>query len=263
MKRNYCGHTPFYCAGNSHNPTLIFLHGFMGSGADWLPVMESLSDRFYCIAPELPGHHSSPLPLRSGFRAYSQTVLAQIKNMTRAPCSLVGYSMGGRIALHLGLHHPTLFHTIILESASPGLPGAEARKSRKNEDLKVCNQLKKMELHKFLNKWFEKPIFRSLSPELKQTLIRSRRGQNPQLLARVLQAAGLGHMPSLWLKLRRNTVPQLLITGELDTKFKRIAAEMKRAGTGLKAISAPGCSHIVHLENPQFFIRQCRTFLVK
>ena len=46
-------------SGDPHRPAILFLHGFLGSSADWAGTISALDERFYCVAPDLPGHGRS------------------------------------------------------------------------------------------------------------------------------------------------------------------------------------------------------------
>src|SRR5215210_1944875 len=94
-------------SGDRRSPAVLFLHGFMGSSADWQEVMAALGDRTFCIAPDLPGHGAS-----LGLTTQTYTIEGSARAVTNTLDELgverpivAGYSMGGRIALYLALRY--------------------------------------------------------------------------------------------------------------------------------------------------------------
>ncbi len=90
---------------------ILFLHGFMGNGADWQPVIENLPDSYCSLAPDLPGHGSNlknNWPEGFIFSAWKEELVSVLRRHHIASCHVVGYSMGGRLALYLALHQPEI-----------------------------------------------------------------------------------------------------------------------------------------------------------
>src|SRR3712207_4582359 len=95
-------------SGEPHRPAILFLHGFMGSGADWAHTISALDERSYCVAPDLPGHGSSlgmPHPGAYTIEGAAQALLTLLDELEIERPLIVGYSMGGRLALYLALRH--------------------------------------------------------------------------------------------------------------------------------------------------------------
>ena len=128
-------------------PRIIFLHGFLGSGSDWLTIARQLEKEYCCMPVDLPGHGESGIAANDNPDLFfSETVdaLAElIRKTTSPPCFLVGYSMGGRVALSLLLRHPALFAKAIILSASPGLRTEEERNNRKESDEGIARKIER------------------------------------------------------------------------------------------------------------------------
>ncbi len=96
-------------SGRTRDPAVLFLHGFMGSSRDWSDVIAALEERFRCVAVDLPGHGASlglPYPGSYTIEGAARSVLRLLDELGIASPALVGYSMGGRLALYLALRHP-------------------------------------------------------------------------------------------------------------------------------------------------------------
>lgn len=91
------------------NKAVIFLHGFLGTSEDWIPVMRPLSATTRCISIDLPGHGESNLQSKQGFMIsldlVTEILHKLICDVTTGGVVLVGYSMGARIALHMALKY--------------------------------------------------------------------------------------------------------------------------------------------------------------
>jgi len=124
--------------------TILACHGFTGEGADFEPLRAVLPTGHVLVAPDFPGHGS-----RRGLRApadYSLAAhLATLDESIRAvtePVTLLGYSLGGRLALHWALANPGKFRQLILVGASPGLATEAERTERTYADAAVAKYLR-------------------------------------------------------------------------------------------------------------------------
>ncbi|MCA9660364.1 MAG: alpha/beta fold hydrolase, partial [Myxococcales bacterium] len=118
--------------GAAERPTIVALHGFAGSGEDFSPLIAAPGDALDCdwITVDIPGHGRSAAPERAA--AYAMPAVAAglaelLAAVTRGPYVLLGYSMGGRLALSLvlgdgaaGLVWPRPAG-LILVGATPGI----------------------------------------------------------------------------------------------------------------------------------------------
>jgi 2-succinyl-6-hydroxy-2,4-cyclohexadiene-1-carboxylate synthase len=246
---------------------IVWLHGFMGSGSDWDEVIHHWGDRPLCIAIDLPGHGKTTVTGAATF--YSMPLVARgILHLLDAlhidRCGLVGYSMGGRLALYLALHAPTRFCGVVLESASPGLRTATERQARQEQDANLAQKLMSTDLRVFLGHWYQQPLFAALHQHPSFPAMVSRRLLNdPAQLGRSLRYMGTGRQPSLWNALSNNDTPLRLIVGEHDSKYRQIAAEMGDRHPHCSIITVPNCGHTVHLEQPMDFTRHIHSFYSK
>src|SRR5690242_19189175 len=110
---------------------LVFLHGFLGCKEDWTDVISHLKDHFCCYAIDLPGH--GPLPVTEDI---VQSVFETLQRLKLLRCPIVGYSMGGRIALELAKRYPKEFEKLIVISSHTGLKDEASRQLRWEQDLK-------------------------------------------------------------------------------------------------------------------------------
>lgn len=256
----------FEHAGDSKNPPLLLLHGFGGDSRDWSEeIFEKLTDSFYCLAPDLPGHGRSVFERDEDYlmRKSAAQVVELLDQQSIDTCHLVGYSMGGRLALFLAVRYPDRFQKVVVESGTPGLGAEFERQGRIAEDLQLANQLRKDSIEKFFECWFQQPVFQTLdrdSARFKRMLAR-RLENDPEGLARSLMFMGTGRQPSLWDELHKITADLLLIVGEQDSKFRQTANLMVGLVGRARVAAIEGAGHNVHFEKQDEYIELLRQFL--
>ncbi|HEV8344804.1 MAG TPA: 2-succinyl-6-hydroxy-2,4-cyclohexadiene-1-carboxylate synthase [Candidatus Binatia bacterium] len=255
-------------SGNPDSPAILFLHGFLGSGLDWEEIICGLSDEFYCVAPDLPGHGrtaKSPNPEAYSMRGAAEALQVTLDELRIANPALVGYSMGGRLALHLGMTHPQRWNRIVIESASPGIESALEHAKRKKMDEKKAKQLETIEFEVFLQEWYEQPLFQSLKKDRVRfdRLLERRKINDPAELAKSLRGMSAGVQPPLWHELQRFDIPLLVIAGDGDTKYRKIAKKMARSCKKASLALVDGTWHNVHEENPKEYTTLLRQFLTE
>ena len=241
-------------------PTLVMLHGFTGSAAGWGSHLDTLAAYgLRVIALDLPGHGQSDAPddpRRYAIEYCQQDILAALRGLgvSQGEAVLLGYSMGGRIALYTAFSG--FFRALILESASPGLEDPAEREQRRVSDEALAASIERDGVQAFIDRWEKLPLFASqssLSLEAQEALHRQRLNNRARGLAQSLRGLGTGVQPSLHARLPALPIPVLLIAGELDTKFMAIARSMAQALPRSQLRIVPGAGHAVHLERPEDF----------
>lgn len=211
---------------------LVFLHGFLGCKEDWARVCAGLLPFASCHAFDLPGHGKAP-PITEH---YLEILHAQIESLCISPI-LVGYSMGGRLALQLAERY-AYPHVIALSAHS----GAQTEE-RLQRDLEWVHKLRTRDMHAFLREWYDQPLFASLKarPALLEEIVQRRCVQEPERMAEVLSMLSAARLPPI------HTFPKrcLFLYGEHDEKYKALYAPLPNA----RSVSDSG--HVLHLENPE------------
>jgi 2-succinyl-6-hydroxy-2,4-cyclohexadiene-1-carboxylate synthase len=234
----------------------------MGDCHDFEWAIDNLSG-FCCLAVDLPGHGQTIVQEDSDYQMpnVAQALINLLIELNIKQCILVGYSMGGRIALYLAIHFPQYFSGVILESASPGLASQLERDRRIAKDLKLAEQLESLDFADFIQQWYGNPLFASLvkHPNYPKAIAR-RLCNDPHQLAKSLRSIGLGSQPSLWKSLPEIQLPLLLIVGELDAKFIRINQMMANSCPQASLYKIDSTGHNVHFEAPLQFSKLLQYF---
>lgn len=252
---------PLRTCGRRSSPAVLLLHGFLGSSADWLPVARQLRPAWRCVLPDLPGHGLARFPKRPELYAFDGVARAVCASVTE-PVHLVGYSLGGRLALRLALQHPEKFLSLTLLSASPGLPTAAARAARRRADDALADALEQCGLSAFLVPWYAQTLFGGLrrKPLLLRRLLARRRQNDAAELARLLRGCSVGRQPSLWPQLKQLQLPVLLLAGAQDEKYVRVMRQMQRQIRGAQLGVVPGAGHAIVEEQPARVARALKKF---
>lgn len=250
--------------GASGRPTIVLLHGFMGTGADWVDVAHALQPEFRCLMPDLPGHDS--LPLKAGatgdrFGAYATSLWTKLEPQLPARFVLAGYSLGGRLALHLACLHPGRIDALVLESAHPGLSGAVERERRAAADADWIRRFRAEPWPQVLDAWYDQPVFASLSAAQRCQEVANRAGRSPEVMAEVLDAASLARQPDHWEDLPHLPFPIGFLTGRMDPKFCAVGDRMAELVPDLTLVKLDDLGHNCHAPAPQavagFIHRMC------
>ena len=229
-------------------PPVLLLHGFLGRGADWDAVRAGLPPGRSVLAPDLPGHGAN-LDSTATMDAAAAALAEEIGEVGDGePADVVGYSMGGRLALHLAVRHPEVVRRLALVSASPGLRTETERADRRGLDEQRAQDIE-ADLPAFLDRWYRLPLF-GLPNALRQRLTADRLAHAVAAgLAASLRGMGTGRQPSHWDALAGISVPTLAVAGDRDAKFVALAREMA-AAPGVRAETVPGAAHLLPLERP-------------
>ncbi|MDP2362407.1 MAG: alpha/beta fold hydrolase, partial [Ignavibacteria bacterium] len=141
---------------------VLFLHGFAGCAEDWLPVIEQMPVKYNYIALDIIGHGKSDAPINP-MHYNIESIAAQIKiikdNLTPNKIFLLGYSMGGRIALSYTAMYPDDVKGLILESSTAGIKNDAERQKRYEEDLKLAEFIETHTLEEFIEMWSDQELF--------------------------------------------------------------------------------------------------------
>jgi 2-succinyl-6-hydroxy-2,4-cyclohexadiene-1-carboxylate synthase len=248
-------------------PPLLLLHGFTGTARSWSAVTEAWSADRRVIAPDLLGHGGSDAPVEPALYALDRQATALVDLLTlleAAPATVVGYSMGARLALVLALEHPGTVERLVVESPSAGIDDPAARAARRDADEHLALDIERDGVAAFIDRWEALPLFSShasLPPEVWAAVREERLRHTTTGLAASLRGAGQGAMEPFSDRLAELTMPTLVIGGALDStgleRARRVAAGI--AGARLEVVADAG--HTPHLESPGTFIRIANDFL--
>jgi 2-succinyl-6-hydroxy-2,4-cyclohexadiene-1-carboxylate synthase len=228
------------------------LHGFAGTPQDW--------DFF----PEIKNKinlWSWPLLALTSLDAGADYLAQSAPRSTSKPQILVGYSMGGRLALHALIAHPTVWAGAILISSHLGLKTDSEREARLSQDEMWAQKWQTDPWDQLWSEWNSQAVF-----ENSNLLCRSERDFDRLKLAQVLRGWSLGEQKDLREKYLKIQVPTLFVVGERDLKFLKLQKEFQAEAEALQALhlgfkTVAGAGHRVPWDQPTLFSQSLSQFV--
>jgi 2-succinyl-6-hydroxy-2,4-cyclohexadiene-1-carboxylate synthase len=227
--------------------TVVLLHGFSGTHRAWDGVAARLHpQRYRPLALDLPGHGDAAGAKRPiTFAGCVEDVLA--RSPERFP--LCGYSLGGRVALHVALAAPERVARLVLVCSTAGIEDPDERAERRLADHRLADELERVPFEDFIERWRTQPLFAEDPPAVGALAREDQRRNRPDALAAVLRGIGTGEMDPLWDRLPELAMPVTVLVGDRDAKFQELGRRMAELLPDAELTIAPG-GHGLPLENP-------------
>ncbi|WP_010233903.1 2-succinyl-6-hydroxy-2,4-cyclohexadiene-1-carboxylate synthase [Clostridium arbusti] len=243
---------------------IICLHGFSENLSTWnLLKLEG----YQLILIDFIGHGKSDKPYSRKY--YSLKVMIKhlnkiIYELNLKKYSMLGYSMGGRIALAYAIAYSNEIDKLILESTSYGEAGFINRLKRRRKDLNLAKSILKDGIEWFDDYWSNLSIFesqRKLSKSITDEIRKRRLSNRTYALSNTLMCSGQGKFPCMKSNIRKLSMPLLYISGEYDKKYRHVGENFKKFNANIKHETIKGVGHNTHIEDPNAFIEVLSKFL--
>ena len=236
---------------------VTFLHGFTQSSRSWQEVVGMLPPGYRCLVPDLRGHGATRV--RPGAPHTMDACLGDLEAVWAAEgidrTHLVGYSMGGRLALHVAAHRPERLLSLTTIGAHAGMAEASRPQRRANDD-DLAGRIESRGAHEFAEYWGSLPMFKGLDrrgPAFRAAVDAERRRNTSTGLAASLRGMGAGAMEPVWQLLGTVTCPCLFVAGADDHGYANEARRLAGSVPDGRVEIVPRAGHAVHLERPQAF----------
>ena len=247
----------YFVAGEGTPVTL--LHGFTQSGRSWKEVITTMPQGWRSVVPDLRGHGETRT--RPGMECTMDGCVADLEmlwdHLGVERTHLVGYSMGGRLALHVAARKPERLLSLLTIGAHAGLE-EDARVGRQLGDEALAQRIEKDGLEPFVKYWSALPLFAGLErrgPAFVAQLRAERMNNTVAGLACSLRGMGAGMMQPVWDDLARLTVPSTFVAGQLDHGYVASARRLAAAVPNGRVEVVQRSGHAVHQERPEAFAR--------
>lgn len=235
---------------NTHNegPWLVWLHGLLGEGSEWESIIEHCHE-YPSLVIDLPRHGDSASIRVKNFAEMSALLTETLKEQNINHYWLVGYSLGGRIAMyHACFGDNSDLLGLIVEGGNPGLYDEQEREQRLTHDKHWAKRFHDEPMAEVLTHWYQQPVFSDLNDAQRQLLIEKRRHNLGYCIAESLETLSLGNQPWLGKELQQLTLPFIWLCGENDKKFQMIAQQCS-----LPLTTIPHAGHNAHQAQPDAY----------
>ncbi|MCB0956379.1 MAG: alpha/beta fold hydrolase [Ilumatobacter sp.] len=241
--------------GPRHGERFVFVHGFTQTGNSMKPFAEAIlqAGGRQAVVMDLPGHGGS-----DGVRADLRRIADMVARLG-GEATYVGYSLGGRVCLHLALMYPHLVRRMVLIGANPGIDDADERAVRRLSDDDIAHRIHEIGVPAFIREWTSQPLFGSLT--LSEAEYADRCRNSADGLASSLTMAGTGAQGSLWPRLRELAMPVLALAGAEDLKYAAIAEQLAGMVLDGKWQLIHGAAHAAHLQQPAAVVQAIEDWL--
>ncbi|TMF07772.1 MAG: 2-succinyl-6-hydroxy-2,4-cyclohexadiene-1-carboxylate synthase [Chloroflexi bacterium] len=240
-------------------PPITLLHGFTQSGRSWREVISKMPAGWKWIVPDLRGHGETQTRQGSqcSMDACMEDLLALWDDLGVERTHLAGYSMGGRLALHVAARRPDRVLSLLTIGAHAGLE-EDAREGRRRGDEGLAERIEKEGIEAFVDYWGALPLFAGLERRGPSYVaqVRAERLQNHVAgLACSLRGMGAGTMEPVWNELGQVTFPCTFVAGQQDHGYVASARRLAATVRNGKFEIVPRAGHAVHQERPDAFAR--------
>ncbi len=236
-------------------PPVLLLHGMLGAPASWQHFVRRLEYPGPALALTLPGHGRPARGVQRGFVGN----LRELATELRQPSYVIGYSMGGRIALGLAAHFPERVLGVVAIGAHPGL-ASEARGEKLLWEAAQIETLDRCGLEGFVNHWEALPLFASqasLALEVTAEQRQLRLSHEAPGIRSALAELGSGSMPDLASRLESARLPVHFVAGSLDPAYVARGKQAANQIPSARASVIEGAGHNVLLEAPGPLAKIC------
>lgn len=234
------------------------LHGAVGSASDWRGFATRMAERkLGTRAVDLWRFlDCAPMSLTGFGTALNAEVQGASGNKPRV---LIGYSMGGRLALQALLENKHPWHAAVIISAHPGLESDAERATRRERDAGWASRALMDSWASFLDDWNEQPVLQGSN--IRDAQRDSRLAQRRREIARSFMDWSLGAQEPLWDRLPEIKIPVLWIAGENDETYTALAHRAAGLMPNARVALAPDCGHRVPWQAESWLVDQVTGFL--
>ena len=229
---------------------IFCIHGNFQTAKVWQPLEERMKAGFSDL--EMITEDLCAKQFQS-FDNWTEDFCGRVKAKANGEKSiLLGYSLGGRLALHACVHQPDLWKAVVVAGADPGLESEEDKRFQLERDRNWAERLKSEPLEKLADEWDEQPVFGGLKNQAPRNL-----GEmDASKLSRQFEIFSKGLQQNLLPKLAElKSPPVLFLSGEKDKKYQGIGEKLAKSSPVVKAQVVADAGHRVPWENPETFVQ--------
>ena len=232
------------------------LHGSLQTALVWKPIGNAIESEFGSVQVEAVNLYENEY---ESFGDWREQFYEKVEEQTKGePSLLLGYSMGGRLAMNACVHRPSLWSGVIAVGADPGLISDDARANQLQKDLEWARRFRSEDIQELLNEWDSLPVFCGRS-NCASREISELDSEKISRFFDVFSKARQGNMLPMLRKLK--TPPLLYISGCDDLKYTKIGQDLAAHCMPVRHQIIPNAGHRVPWESQDAFISEVSVFI--
>jgi len=232
------------------------LHGSLQTALVWKPIGNAIESEFGSVQVEGVNLYENEY---ESFGDWREQFYEKVEEQTKGePSLLLGYSMGGRLAMNACVHRPSLWSGVIAVGADPGLISDDARSKQLQKDLEWARRFRSENIQELLVEWDELAVFCGRS-NCASREISELDSEKISRFFDVFSKARQGNMLPMLRKLK--TPPLLYISGCDDIKYTKIGQDLAAHCMPVRHQIIPNAGHRVPWENQDAFISEVSVFI--
>jgi 2-succinyl-6-hydroxy-2,4-cyclohexadiene-1-carboxylate synthase len=224
---------------------VVLLHGFCGLPEDWSPVVAELRKINSSVQIQAPHLWREVCPSVYPDLNQAGTRLSQL--VSGQDLTLVGYSLGGRLALHWPQDQWHRIKKMILISVHGGISSLVEKQQRLKNDESWAQKFLNLSWLQVQQEWNSQPVFTGD----KVRVIRNEKDFLREELAGALRFWSLGRQKEVLLSLDTPSFSVSYLYGERDQKFSSYAEELQKSSKPWAFLKITNAGHSVHLSHPE------------
>ena len=232
------------------------LHGSLQTALVWKPIGNAIESEFGSVQVEAVNLYENEY---ESFGDWREQFYEKVEEQTKGePSLLLGYSMGGRLAMNACVHRPSLWSGVIAVGADPGLISDDARSKQLQKDLEWARRFRTEDIQELLVEWDELPVFCGRS-NCASREISELDSEKISRFFDVFSKARQGNMLPMLRKLK--TPPLLYISGCDDLKYTKIGQDLAAHCMQVRHQIIPNAGHRVPWESQDAFVSEVSVFI--
>ena len=232
------------------------LHGSLQTALVWKPIGNAIESEFGSVQVEAVNLYENEY---ESFGDWREQFYEKVEEQTKGePSLLLGYSMGGRLAMNALVNNPGMWSGGIVVGADPSLISDNARTNQLQNDLEWARRFRTEDIQELLNEWDRLPVFCGRS----NYAIREISELESEKISRFFDVFSKARQRNMLPMLRKlKTPPLLYISGCDDIKYTKIGQDLAASCRQIRHEIIPDAGHRVPWENQDAFISEISVFI--
>lgn len=260
------GHDQSLDAEVEEKPKLVFLHGLLGNGQNWLPIAREFEKDYTILLLDQRGHGKSHHPQSYHPKDFAQDLKSVLDELGWSKVNIVGHSLGGRVGIYFASKFSNYIDSLVIEDMGPQKTGSASSSMQDMLNFVPIPFKSRSEAKDFFETKFKPKYGAVLSGYLYSNIERKEDDSfNWRFsLKGVLECIKIGQIEDFWQLYKEINAKTLVIRGERSEHLPlNIFQEMLSKNENVEGVQIPDSGHWVHFDQKDLFVEALKKFLLK